>query len=186
MRDAVRTYGWVPNALSVARILLVAANYVVVHYRHLPLFVTVLLLAVITDMLDGPIARRLKIADRAGANLDSASDFFFYLSLPIWAYVWRPGDIRAHAGIILAYAAVYLAVLVVLHYRRGLIGFHNRWSRAAGTAGVFYALYVIIWGWDEPVFYAMLVIVSIDLAQRVAYSIKPTAGPPPVRRPPLG
>lgn len=63
-----------------------------------PLFFAVYLLAGISDILDGYLARRWRVSGRFGARLDSAADFllcavliFRFLpafSWPIWGLVW--------------------------------------------------------------------------------------------------
>lgn len=55
-------------------------------------------LAGVTDMIDGPIARKTKSASEFGANLDGAADFIFafivlyvmipILDIPTWMMVW--------------------------------------------------------------------------------------------------
>ena len=52
----------------------------------------------ITDMIDGPIARKAGTADNSGALFDTAADFLFFavcliklipvLSIPKWIFIW--------------------------------------------------------------------------------------------------
>ena len=86
----------IPNALSVLRMALA------VLLLFPPLlsarFLIVYLLAGLSDLLDGFLARRMGVSSRLGAMLDSAADFLLcavllYLFLPaydwpIWAILW--------------------------------------------------------------------------------------------------
>lgn len=94
MRTEIRNN--IPNALSVLRMALA------VLLLFPPLlsgwFLIVYLLAGLSDLLDGFLARRMGVSSRLGAMLDSAADFLLcavllYLFLPaydwpIWAILW--------------------------------------------------------------------------------------------------
>lgn len=63
-----------------------------------PCFYALYLLCGLTDMVDGPIARKTKAADKLGARLDSIADFIFVgaalakllpvIDVPGWLWVW--------------------------------------------------------------------------------------------------
>ena len=63
-----------------------------------PSFFALYLLAGLTDMLDGPVARRTHTATAFGARLDTGADLIFaavclikllpVLDLPAWLYIW--------------------------------------------------------------------------------------------------
>jgi CDP-diacylglycerol--glycerol-3-phosphate 3-phosphatidyltransferase len=86
----------IPNALSMLRILLCVALAFLPLLS--PLFLTVYLLAGVSDMLDGFLARRWGVSSRLGAYLDSAADFLLCAVLlfrmlpafawPRWSLYW--------------------------------------------------------------------------------------------------
>ncbi len=96
MRSGDRFKHSIPNLLTVLRMALA------VSLLFLPLlsgwFLLVYLLAGISDVLDGFLARRWGSTSRLGAGLDSAADFllcgvllFLFLPAyhwPVWALVW--------------------------------------------------------------------------------------------------
>lgn len=155
-----------PNALSYARIGLTIATYPLALRQNRPLFAVAILLIVLTDMLDGPIARRYGRPDRAGANLDSASDFLFYASLPVWAWIMRPDAIRPYLALIAIYFVAYASANLLARARLGQLGFHNEYTRAAGTIGVGFALVTVLWGIQLLLLAGILLILTIDLAVR--------------------
>ena len=87
---------YIPNILSLLRLLLV------IPLAILPLFglpfTIVYVIAILTDLLDGPIARKFNITSQLGATLDSAADVTIALVvifrlLPIldlssWVVIW--------------------------------------------------------------------------------------------------
>lgn len=155
-----------PHALSFARVLLVVATYPVAFQGDKPLFAVLVLLAVLTDVLDGPIARATGSESRFGANVDSAADLLFYLSLPAWAYIFQPGLVLDNLSLVLSFAALYVLANVSSHMTFGALGVHNRLSRASGTMGVVFTFSAILWG-ILPLFkWALLLLLVADLAQR--------------------
>lgn len=157
-----------PHVLSLARVLLVAGTYLAAWRHDEAQFALLVLLAVLTDILDGPLARHLGTANRFGANVDSAADFAFYASLPVWAYLFRPELMLAPHVIvpIITGTILYVGANVASHRTFGALGVHNRLSRTSGTIGIVVAFSVILWGLPPLLYYGMMMVVSADLAQR--------------------
>ena len=63
-----------------------------------PSFFALYLLAGLTDMIDGPVARKTHTATAIGAKLDTAADILFaavclvkllpVLNIPLWMFIW--------------------------------------------------------------------------------------------------
>jgi CDP-diacylglycerol--glycerol-3-phosphate 3-phosphatidyltransferase len=78
----------------------------------------------ITDMVDGPLARKLKIESKFGANLDGAADFLFafiglyrllpVVDFPVWATPVVLGVISIRIASIII-AGIRFRRLVILH-----------------------------------------------------------------------
>lgn len=157
-----------PHALSFLRVVLVGAIYSAALSQDKALFAVLVLGAILTDVLDGPIARHLGTANRFGANVDSAADFLFYLSLPVWT--WMFDDSRQvvidHRYEIAVFGVLYLAVIVLSHAKFGALGVHNRLSRTSGTVGVVGTFYTILWGINTVVYVLIVTVLAADLAQR--------------------
>jgi CDP-diacylglycerol--glycerol-3-phosphate 3-phosphatidyltransferase len=160
--------GSLPHVLSLTRVLLVFAIYWPASRQDAPLFAVLVLLAVLTDILDGPLARHYGTANRFGANVDSASDLLFYISLPVWAYLFQPDLARTPKVFVpvAVFTVLYIAANVVSHKTFGALGVHNRLSRASGAAGVLVTFYSILWGLNTWLYLGLLAVLSADLAQR--------------------
>jgi len=94
-------------------------------------FYATYIMAGITDMVDGSIARKMGTASTFGAKLDTVSDFVFIaasaikvLSVPfsIWLYIW--------AGIICCIKVV--GIIVCLAKRKGFPSVHCIENKIAG------------------------------------------------------
>ena len=175
---ARKRWGWVPHALSFSRVLFVAGIYYAAARDDKPLFAVLVLCAVLTDILDGPLARYLGTAGRFGANVDSAADLMFYLSLPVWTYMFVPEVIIDYRYAIATLGVLYLAVNVLSHTAFGALGVHNRLSRTSGTVGVLGAFYVILWGVEVWLAVGIIAVLCADLAQRYAALLRHNFGKP--------
>lgn len=164
--ETKRRLAKVPNLLSFARFGLVPFIYYAAYVEDRALFALLVLVTVLTDILDGPIARVSGVASRFGSNLDSAADLVFYLSLPAWAYMFDPSLVQDHWVLITLMATLYVVANVLSHRMFGAMGVHNRLSRASGTAGVAFTFYSILYGIEPILYVALVAVLSMDLAQR--------------------
>ena len=155
-----------PHALTFARVVLVAVTYWAAFRQDKALFAVLVLLAVLTDILDGPLARALGTANRFGANVDSAADLIFYLSLAVWAYMFEPTLVTDNWPLVVSMGPLYVLANFLSHAAFGALGVHNRLSRASGTAGVVFTFYSILWGPVGWMRIALILILIADLAQR--------------------
>ena len=70
---------YIPNMLSIIRII--CAVLLILFINYPTVFIFLYVTVGLTDILDGFIARKLKIESEFGARLDSIADFFFYIIL---------------------------------------------------------------------------------------------------------
>ena len=160
--------GKLPHVLSMTRVALVGVIYLPALRGDAALFAVLVLLAVLTDILDGPLARHYGTASRFGSNVDSASDLLFYVSLPVWAYLFQP-DLMRQAKVfvpIVTFGVLYVAANLASHKTFGALGVHNRLSRTSGTVGILVTFSTILWGLNELLYYGLLAVLAADLAQR--------------------
>ncbi len=74
----------IPNVLSLTRLplgLVFIASYDVAAPRHFFVAMVAMLLAIATDLTDGPLARRLGVADEVGSLIDGLGDKAFYIAV---------------------------------------------------------------------------------------------------------
>ena len=157
-----------PHALSLMRVAFTLATYPFALRQDRAAFAVLVLLAVLTDILDGPLARATGSASRFGANLDSAADLIFYISLPVWAALFRRDLVQDNLALVVAVAAMYVIANLVSQYTFGALGVHNRLSRLSGTVGVATTFYAILWGLPWELKALLLVVLVADLVQRWA------------------
>jgi cardiolipin synthase len=109
-----------PNLLSGIRVVLVPVLWVLALRGEMTAVGVGLLVAGLTDVLDGHLARRLNVATPAGAALDSLGDNLLAPSAALWLLLFRR-DVAAYFAVPLAiWGALYAMFLVVgwVRFRR--------------------------------------------------------------------
>jgi len=96
------------------------------------IFLIVYLLAGLSDILDGTLARRWNVTSQFGAKLDSAADFLLccvllYVFLP--AYSWQPWALVWIGGIAVVRLAALMTCLIRFHKAAFL---HTLTNKATG------------------------------------------------------
>ncbi|MDC7126676.1 MAG: CDP-alcohol phosphatidyltransferase family protein [Spirochaetales bacterium] len=75
----------IPNIISISRIIL--SLLLLCLFKNPVMFVVIYLLAGLSDILDGFIARRYRLESDLGARLDSLGDLVFYIILGVYLVI---------------------------------------------------------------------------------------------------
>lgn len=117
-----------PNVLSGTRIGLMPALLTTAIAGSRPWFVGLLVLALVTDALDGFLARRLHAFTDLGRKLDSAADYLTMIcGLAGIALLW-PGEVRRELPWITTGLAAFFAVIVYGFVRLGRAPCYHTWT----------------------------------------------------------
>jgi len=85
-----------------------------------------------TDLLDGPLARRMGRTSEIGSRTDSLADHLLAASTVAWLFILRPSFFGEHAVLLLSWAALALFTLGVAWVRfRRFVDLHLYSSKAA-------------------------------------------------------
>lgn len=154
------TLGLVPNLLCLLRLFLVGVTWAFA-VAGMPRMVALgIVLAGITDVLDGPIARRTGTSTRLGSALDSLADLSLAGSTLFWLGMLRTDFFLAHWLPLVAWAAAGIVVLGIGWVRFGRVGdLHLYSAKAAGPVAYFWAVCLLVWeGTDVRLFHAAMVL----------------------------
>lgn len=130
-----------PNQLTAIRFLAVPVMWVFAFRGHLIWLGIGLIICLISDLLDGPAARRLNQTTQFGSKFDSVSDQMLQLSALIWLILLMPEIFSENLILSLTAIFIYLASLLVglIKFRR-LANLHLYLSK---VAAFFLFLFVI-------------------------------------------
>jgi cardiolipin synthase (CMP-forming) len=144
----------VPNAISFYRLIMFPVILVLALLGREQLFVILLCISLISDILDGFIARTFKQVTRLGAALDNLADIGTYILALYGIFAFRWEDIQPHAWLLYLFLGIFILSYIVAFIRFGKIpGLHLYGAVAAGyIQGVFFFV-LFVWGFNLWFYY---------------------------------
>jgi CDP-diacylglycerol--glycerol-3-phosphate 3-phosphatidyltransferase len=168
-RAQTRWWRHTPNAISGARLLAAPVLLAAALQRNEDLFKWLLLACLISDILDGLIARVFHLRSRTGAFLDSAADMLVVFIALYATYVFRRAEVMPHATAIAVIAGLYALEGVAALCRYGRISsFHTILVRVAAYLQGFFIMALFLWGFLNWVFAVMLVVTVAAYVEELA------------------
>jgi phosphatidylserine synthase len=123
----------VPNLLSGFRLACVPVLLVLAWHGASGLFLALFAVGLLSDVLDGALARRLGQETDFGARLDQWGDFALWLSFPVGAWwLWTDIVLREAPFAILAIVCMLLPTAIAYAKYRAVPGYHT-WSVKLGA-----------------------------------------------------
>lgn len=123
----------VPNALSALRVAFVPVLLALAWRGEVTFFLAVFAIGLVSDVLDGVLARRLGQASEFGARLDQWADFALWAALPLAAWWLWPAILSREKGyVILAVVCMLTPTAVAYGKYRAVPGYHT-WSVKLGS-----------------------------------------------------
>ncbi len=116
-----------PNILSIFRLCAAPVLVGLAFYAQDRAFLILFALALVSDIVDGKLARYLNQTSEFGTKLDSWADFALYMTVPLDAYWLRNDFVRFHATVFVAIVLAYTlpVTLGFFKYSR-LTSYHTR------------------------------------------------------------
>lgn len=139
-----------PNLLSAFRILCVPVLLALAWSQATTLFCALFALGLISDVLDGILARRLGQESELGARLDQWGDFALWSSLPFSAWWLWPEIVGREAPyVVLALVCLLLPTAIAYAKYREVPGYHTRTAKLSavlmGVAVPLLLLFDVAW-----------------------------------------
>ncbi len=149
----------VPNFISFYRLLMFPVILYLALTGNEKWFIILLVISLISDILDGGIARLFNIRTKFGAALDNIADIGTYILALLGIFLFRWEEIRPHAWLLYLFLGVFVLSYIVAFIRFGKIpGLHLYLSVTAGyLQGIFFFI-LFVWG-----FYAWMYYLAVGL-----------------------
>lgn len=130
----------VPNAISLLRLL---SFPVILTFGLLGRewwFALLLCISLITDILDGNIARIFKLQTRFGAALDNLADLGIYILALFGIFTFKWAEVQPHAWLLYIFLTLFIISYIIGFYRfKTVPGLHLYGAVSAGyIQGVFF------------------------------------------------
>jgi CDP-diacylglycerol--glycerol-3-phosphate 3-phosphatidyltransferase len=130
----------IPNLLSIYRLLIFPYIAYLVYTRDARLFAVFLCISLVTDILDGLIARMFRLTTQLGARLDSIADLGTYFLAVYGIIVFRWENIESSLWLAYIFFFVFILGYVIAVIKFGRIqSLHLYSAKAAGyLQGIFF------------------------------------------------
>lgn len=160
-----------PNSLSALRILLAPASLVAALAGSRPWFAGLLAAALLTDAIDGYLARRLDAETDFGRKLDSAADYVTMLiGIAGIALLW-PDIMRRELPWVIAALAAFFAVIVYGFVRLGRAPCYHTWASKAFAVACALSLVPLLAGWSAAPFHAAIALQVLAGVEEIAIAL---------------
>lgn len=136
-----------PNAISFYRLIMFPVILILALRGFEQLFVILLCINLVSDILDGFIARAFNITTKFGAALDNLADIGTYILALYGIFRFRWVEIEPYAWLLYIFLAIFILSYIVAFYRFGKIpGLHLYSAVSAGyLQGAFF---FVLFAWD--------------------------------------
>ena len=140
----------VPNALSFYRLIMFPVILVLAILGKEQWFVVLISISLISDVLDGSIARYFNLQTKFGAALDNTADVGTYILAVYGLFRFRWEPVEPHAWLLYLFFAVFVISYIVAFLRfQKMPGLHLYSAVTAGyLQGIFFFV-LFVWGFYE-------------------------------------
>ncbi|MDK2977327.1 MAG: hypothetical protein PWP52_22 [Bacteroidales bacterium] len=143
-----------PNFISLYRLLVFPVILFLALTGRENLFVILLCISLISDILDGNIARIFKLQTNFGAALDNLADICTYAMAFLGLFIFKWTDIEPHAWFLYLFLGLFVLSYIIAFLRFGKIpGLHLYSAVSAGyVQGIFFFV-LLVFGFYTWMYY---------------------------------
>ncbi len=162
----------IPNILSAYRLTAIPVIIFFIITGKESLYFIFMIINLLTDLLDGFLARRLKQETELGAKLDAFADNFTYLFAFIGIFVFKLDDIRPHlvSFIIMMVMLVSTVIIALIKFRK-FPSYHLYSGQTGGyVEGAFFIVLFTV-GFFPLFYYVMLTWAIVTAIECIAINL---------------
>ena len=163
----------VPNLLSLYRLLI--SPYIL----HLALtgqenlYAILICVSLVSDMLDGNIARFFKLQTRFGASLDNIADIFTYILAFVGIFVFKAEEMMTVIVPFCIFLGVLILSYIVAFARfKKVPGMHLYLAVSSGYAQGIFIFVLFAFGFKEWLFYTSIILGIVAYTEKIIILFK--------------
>lgn len=147
----------IPNVITSYRLFMAPVILYFIISRQENLFAIFLVINLLTDAIDGYIARRFKMETEIGARLDAFADYFTYVLVFIGLFVFKMDDLRPYLiSALIFISMLVLTVIVSLIRFRKFHSYHTIIEKSGGYVQAIFFICLFTIGLIAPLYYFMI------------------------------
>jgi cardiolipin synthase len=159
----------IPNLITSYRLLVFPLILYFIVAGHEMLFAIFLVINLVTDLIDGIIARRFHMETEFGAKLDSFADNLTYLLAFAGLLVFKMEDLQPHIiSFIVFIAMLVLTVVVSLIKFRKFPSFHLYTTKISGYIQAAFFICTFFISFYAPLYYLMISWAILGAVEHIA------------------
>ncbi|HRX12996.1 MAG TPA: CDP-alcohol phosphatidyltransferase family protein [Draconibacterium sp.] len=144
----------IPNFISLYRLLVFPLIFFMALTGRENWFVVLLCISLVSDVLDGNIARFFKLQTNFGAALDNLADICTYAMALLGLFLFKWTEIEPHAWILYLFLTVFVLSYIISFYRFGKIpGLHLYSAVSAGYIQSIFFFVLFVFGFYTWMYY---------------------------------
>ena len=176
MRETPARLRHLPNAISLLRICAAPVLVVLAVHGAERAFAWLFIVALLSDIVDGYLARRLQLTSVLGAMLDSIGDLLLFLVAVVGIWCFHAGLLLQHRPACVLLVMLWAGEPLVAIARYGRISsFHTYASKVAAYLLGLMTGVLFVWGPSTPLLYlAITVGVVASLEELLLIGLLPT------------
>jgi len=157
----------IPNVLSLFRIAAAPFLLLVSYNGEETLFYLLFALMLVSDVLDGYLARKLHQCSRIGTKLDSIGDFLTYISIPFATWWLWPEIIRAETPYLVSALIIYLLPSVVAFAKfRQMVAYHT-WITKITAVVMSLGIILLLFTKENTLFHIAVYVLAVEAAENL-------------------
>jgi phosphatidylglycerophosphate synthase len=158
----IEPFKTIPNQLTGIRFLLIPILWVFALMR-VPFYIGIgLIIATVTDALDGHMARRLNLVSEFGGKFDSLTDLTLTLSAIAWLFMLRPEIFAENSTVFIIAMIIYVVALLLGWAKFGPLANLDLWSsKAAGLMEYIFIIHAFLFDQYSQILFNIAVGMSI-------------------------
>jgi CDP-diacylglycerol--glycerol-3-phosphate 3-phosphatidyltransferase len=161
-RSSANLYS-IPNILSLLRLALVPVLVALATAQRGDIFLLVLAVSLISDVLDGYLARKLNLASELGAKLDSWGDILTYAAMILGLHLIWPSIFERQAEYLFAAMMSFILPTLLAFRKFGAYPSYHTWGAKLAAVLMAPAYYVLILT-DADSFFRMVILFHVLVA----------------------
>ena len=159
----------IPNVITSYRLFMAPVILYFIISGQENLFAIFLVINLLTDAIDGYIARRFKMETEIGARLDAFADYFTYVLVFIGLFVFKMDDLRPYlVSALIFISMLVLTVIVSLIRFRKFHSYHTIIEKSGGYVQAIFFICLFTIGLIAPLYYFMIVLGILGAIETIA------------------